>query len=94
MAKILLLDDERALLRILARTLERAGHSVVMAATGREALAAAENQDFEILVTDLKLAHESGLLVAQQLRALQPEIGVLVLTAYASVPSAVEAMRL
>ena len=94
MSDILLVDDELALLKILARTLERAGYGVSCASSVEAALAQAAAKSFDIVVTDLKLTHDDdGLKVAQGVRALQSNIGVLIVTAYASVPSAVEAMR-
>ncbi len=94
MTDILLVDDELALLKILARTLERAGYAVSCASSVEAALGQAAAKSFDMVVTDLKLAHEDdGLKVAQGVRALQSNIGVLIVTAYASVPSAVEAMR-
>ncbi len=94
MTDILLVDDEQALLKILARTLERAGYAVACASSVDSALAQAAAQGFDMVITDLKLAHDDdGLKVAQGVRALQSNIGVLIVTAYASVPSAVEAMR-
>jgi len=92
---ILLVDDEKPLLKILARTLERAGYAVVCAGSVEEALSHAAARSFDMVVTDLKLAREDdGLKVAEGVRALQSNIGVLIVTAYASVPSAVEAMRM
>ena len=94
MTDILLVDDEQALLKILARTLERAGYAVARAGSVETALAQAAAQSFDMVITDLKLVHDDdGLKVAQGVRALQSNIGVLIVTAYASVPSAVEAMR-
>ncbi len=94
MTDILLVDDELALLKILARTLERAGYAVSCASSVETALGQAAAKSFDIVVTDLKLNHDDdGLKVAQGVRALQSNIGVLIVTAYASVPSAVEAMR-
>ena len=94
MTDILLVDDELALLKILARTLERAGYGVSCASSVEAALGLVAAKSFDILVTDLKLARDDdGLKVAQGVRALQSNIGVLIVTAYASVPSAVEAMR-
>ncbi|HUW98238.1 MAG TPA: sigma-54 dependent transcriptional regulator [Acidiferrobacter sp.] len=94
MTDILLVDDEKPLLKILARTLERAGYAVVCASSVDEALSHARARSFDMVVTDLKLTQQDdGLKVAEGVRALQSNIGVLIVTAYASVPSAVEAMR-
>jgi len=94
MTDILLVDDEKPLLKILARTLERAGYAITCADSTESALREAAAKSFDMVVTDLKLARDDdGLKVAQGVRALQSNIGVLIVTAYASVPSAVEAMR-
>ncbi|MDA8390930.1 MAG: sigma-54 dependent transcriptional regulator [Gammaproteobacteria bacterium] len=95
MTDILLVDDEQPLLRILSRTLERAGYGVVSADSVEAALAHAAHRSFDIVITDLKIQEaDDGLKVAQGVRALQSNIGVLIITAYATVPSAVEAMRM
>ncbi len=95
MTNILLVDDERSLLTILARTLEHAGYAVTTADSVKAALEQAAQRSFDIVITDLKLSEaDDGLKVAQGTRALQGNIGVLIVTAYASVPSAVEAMRM
>ena len=95
MTDILLVDDEQPLLKILSRTLERAGYGVVGVGSVEAALAQAGARSFDIVITDLKLRHtDDGLKVAQGVRALQSNIGVLIVTAYATVPSAVEAMRM
>ncbi|MHB1567237.1 MAG: sigma-54-dependent transcriptional regulator [Acidiferrobacter sp.] len=95
MTDILLVDDEQPLLKILSRTLERAGYGVVGAGSVEAALGQAAGRSFDIVITDLKLQQpDDGLKVAQGVRALQSNIGVLIVTAYATVPSAVEAMRM
>ncbi len=95
MTDILLVDDERPLLKILSRTLQRAGYVVATADSAEAALSQAAQRSFDMVITDLRMSDtDGGLRVAQGVRELQKNIGVLIITAYASVPSAVEAMRI
>jgi two-component system response regulator RegA len=90
---VLLVDDDEVFRRVLARSLERRGLGVLAAANGAEAcaLVTAEQPDFCVL--DLKLAQESGLQLLPRLLALHPAMRVVVLTGYASIATAVEAVK-
>jgi NtrC-family two-component system response regulator AlgB len=90
---LLLVDDEGSLRRTLRITLESLGHSVAEAGDGQAALQLLRQQRFDLAFLDLRLGREQGLDLLPQLRHERPEMGVVVVTAYASVDSAVEAMR-
>ena len=90
---ILVVEDEATLRTNVARYLSRAGHTVATAACGRAALAELERRSFDIVITDLRLGDIEGLAVLDHVRASSPESVVLIMTAYASVDSAVEALR-
>ena len=79
---------------MLQRALVGEGYEVVAAADGEAAMARLRDESFDLVLTDLKLPAASGLEVLAASRAADPELPVIVLTAYGTVRSAVEAMRL
>jgi two-component system response regulator FlrC len=94
MARILVADDEAGLREFIADVLEGAGHVVAMAADGEAAAGLVARESYDLLVTDLRMPRMDGLSLLRRVRAEQPEIEVIVLTAYGSVDTAVEAMKL
>jgi two-component system, NtrC family, response regulator AtoC len=92
--RILVIEDERAQREPLARYLTRSGFSVVEARSGEEGVEALGERDFSVLLTDLRLPGIDGLEVIRRARLLDPQLGIILITAYASVESAVEALRL
>jgi len=92
--RILVVEDERAQRDALALYLGRLGHPVTAVASGEEALALLSKGGHAILITDLRLPGLSGLDVVRRAHEVDDELGVLLMTAYASVESAVEALRL
>ena len=94
MARILVADDERGVRGFIAEALEDDGHAVVQAADGAEAAGRLARESFDLLFTDLKMPRLDGMALLRQVRAEQPELEVIVLTAYGTVDSAVEAMKL
>ncbi len=91
---VLLVDDDERLLRAAGRVLTGAGYPVVTAGSGREALAALQQQPVAVAVCDLRLPDLDGIALLQQARRLRPELEVVMITGHASVEKAVEAMRL
>jgi len=94
MARILVADDEPGIREFIADALGPEGHTVVQAANGEEAVTRLAEQAFDLVLTDLRMPRLDGLGLLRRVRAEQPETEVIVLTAHASVASAVEAMRL
>ncbi len=92
--RILLVEDRESLRRMLERALAGDGYAVVTAADGAGGVELASGGGFDLVLTDLKLPSASGLEVLAAGRAAHPETPVVVLTAYGTVRSAVEAMRL
>ena len=70
MARILAVDDSPSMLRMVTLTLASGGHSVAQAADGREALAAARVEAFDIVVTDVNMPNMDGIELVQELRGL------------------------
>ncbi|HEY0782634.1 MAG TPA: sigma-54 dependent transcriptional regulator, partial [Thermoanaerobaculia bacterium] len=90
---ILIVDDEPNLRRTLALHLEGRGHRPRPAATYEEAVSEVAQRAFDVALVDLRLGLKSGLDLVSRWKAEQPEMKILVITAYASVESAVEAMK-
>lgn len=90
---ILVVDDEISLRRTIRTALESTGHAVSEAGSQAQALQQIGNVRPDLVLLDLRLGRESGLDVLAALLAAAPGLGVVVITAYASVDTAVEAMR-
>lgn len=91
--RVLVVDDERNLRNALALCLEGMGCTVAQASCAEGATAAALGQPLDLVFLDLRLAHESGLDVLPRLLAEQPGLAVVVVTGYATVETAVEALK-
>ncbi|MEW6366866.1 MAG: sigma-54 dependent transcriptional regulator [Acidobacteriota bacterium] len=94
MARILIADDEPSFRALLRDILEKSGHSVVEAPDGIEALAAAQEQPFQLILTDQRMPRMGGIELLRKLRERGAAPAVVVLTAYGTIPEAVEAVRL
>ena len=90
---ILVVEDDAALRDALLITLETAGHRATGAADGRAALECVESRDFNMVITDLRMAPMDGLALLAAIRALRPSLPVLLMTAFGDVDKAVAAMR-
>jgi DNA-binding NtrC family response regulator len=91
--KILIVDDERDICRALEFLLSREGYRIVTADSGQEALRKIEAEDFDLVITDMKMEGMDGLQVLENSLAMRPNLIVVIMTAFASVESAVEAMK-
>jgi two-component system NtrC family response regulator len=92
-SKILLVDDDDSLRRVMQLQLEEAGYDVITASGASEALAMAEEQTPALVITDLKMPGTSGMDVLKRLRCEHPETTVVMITAFGTVQTAVEAMK-
>jgi DNA-binding NtrC family response regulator len=93
-ARILVVDDDPTLLKMLEQTLARAGYQVTTSPDAESALGRLDEVEPEIVVTDLKLPAMDGIELLRQVRARRPGCEVLVMTGFATLERAVEAMRL
>jgi two-component system, response regulator RegA len=93
-ASILLVDDDAAFSTVLARALERRGFEVWVAGTAQAALALAHPRAPQNAIVDLRIGADSGLPLVAQLRATSEHMRILVLTGFASISTAVEAIKL
>ena len=91
---VLLVDDDELYLRTLQRSLARRGIHTDIAMDRTQALALAQSQLPAFVLLDLKLGNDSGLELIQPLRALRPDMRILLVTGYASIATAVEAIKL
>jgi two-component system response regulator AtoC len=94
MARILIADDHDALRRGLARGLAEAGHEVEEASNGNAAIEKLHEGYFDVVLSDLKMGGSDGLDVLRTTRALYPTTAVILMTAFGSVNTAVEAMKI
>jgi DNA-binding NtrC family response regulator len=92
--KILVVDDEPEFRHILAKVLAEMGHEVSTASSGRQALAKIRENPPDILFLDIKMPQMSGLECLRRLSKLRRKLVVVVMTGYADIESAREAMRL
>ncbi len=90
---ILVVDDERAIQDTLAWCLRSDGHEVRTAGSGEEALAIMADQGFDLIISDIIMPGLSGVDLLRKARALQPRTPVVLITAFATVETAVEALR-
>lgn len=90
---ILVVDDDASLRRIMKLQLEEAGYEVTLAANGDEALGVMERRNPKLVVTDLRMSGTSGLELLRHIRREHSEITVIMITAFGSVETAVEAMK-
>ena len=90
---ILVVDDERSNRASLGRILARAGYDVVEAASGAEALDRLRSRSTAVLLTDLKMPGMDGVELLRAARLVSPDIEVVLMTAYGTVETAVEAMK-
>ena len=93
MARILVVDDDRNIRRMLAATLEGAGHRVTEADSAERALELIAPRDTDVVLSDIRMAGMDGFGLLKTLKQKGPAVQVIMMTAYGSIPDAVEAMR-
>jgi len=93
-ARILVVDDERSMRELLAIVLRREGYEVLLAESGRAAIDLLERQPVDLLISDIKMPDVSGVEVLRAAKKIDQDILGIMITAFASTETAVEAMRL
>lgn len=91
--RLLIVEDEKVALKNLEHVMEKEGYEVVGTSSGPNALKILQEQEFDVILTDLKMEKVDGLEVLERCKALHPDTEVIMITAYASIPSAVETMK-
>jgi len=92
-AKILIVDDEPIMRKSLAGWLERDGYTIATASSGEEALEKFKSAHYDILLVDIKMEGISGLEVLRHVKDSDPDAAVVMITAYGSIATAIEAMK-
>ena len=93
MQRILVVDDDEAFRTVMLRAFVRRGYEAIAAADAETALRLLQEQRPDACVLDLKIGHESGLHLLPELLRLQPALKIVVLTGYASIATAVDAVK-
>ncbi len=93
-ARILVVDDEEIVRESLSSWLQEDGYSVGTAADGKTAISRIKSESWAVLLVDLKMPGVDGLQVLEEARKLRPDASVIIMTAYATVDTAVQAMKL
>jgi DNA-binding NtrC family response regulator len=93
MKKILVVDDEKQIRIDLSEMLIEAGYDVSHVGSGTEALEKIKKEDYGVVLADIKMPGMSGMELLLEIKRLKPQIRVIMITAFASTKSAVEAMK-
>ncbi len=94
MANILIADDELGMRQFLTHLFQREGHTVRVAANGREAMALLQQESSDLILSDIRMPDMSGIELLRAVRELMPEVEVIMMTAFANVDTAREAFLL
>jgi signal transduction histidine kinase len=92
--RILIMDDDRGMCELVQECLSPLGCEVVLATSGNEALQLMDEEQIDVAVLDMMLPDMDGMEVLRRIRDERPEVAIIVLTAYASVENAIEALRM
>lgn len=93
-AYILVVDDEGAIRYSISKTLQRVGYQVHTAASGEEALEMMQRQEYDVVLTDIRMPGLSGVDLLARIKEQAPDAVVILLTGYASLETAIESLRL
>src|SRR5438132_13000618 len=93
-ARLLVVDDERSMRELLSIVLRREGYDVTLAENGRTAIDALERGRYDLLISDIKMPDMSGVDVLRAAKRIDQDILGIMITAFASADTAIEAMRL
>jgi two-component system, NtrC family, response regulator PilR len=94
MSNILIVDDEQSYRQLLTLVFESDGHTVRSATNGREALDVIQSEPADVIISDVKMPDMDGIEMLRAVRETQPDLGVVLMTAFASVETAREAFKL
>ena len=91
--RVLVVDDEIEYQRVFSYLLKKNGYMVMSCSSGREALELLECNEIDLVMTDLKMPEMDGVELVRQVKKRWEDIDIMVITAYGSIESAVEAMK-
>ncbi len=92
-ARIAVVDDESAICELCARSLQRYGYDVTSTTSSRQALEILRQQEFDLLLLDIRMPEINGLEVMRRVRQFAPDLAIVVMTGYASMEMAIEAVK-
>jgi DNA-binding NtrC family response regulator len=93
-SRILIVDDERDMLTLLKRIItEKTEHDVIVQHNPQKAVEIIEQEPFDLVITDLKMPKMDGIALLEEAKRIQPSAAVIMMTAYATIETAVEATR-
>ena len=90
---VLVVDDEQGILDVVSRFAQRAGYEAITCSNGRDAIAHLQARKADLVLVDLRMPEVGGLDVLRAIRDLDPRCHAVLMTGYASVETAVEALR-
>jgi two-component system, NtrC family, response regulator AtoC len=94
MERILIVDDDLTLCHFIMKALSQKGYQVITCHNGREALDAAHKQEIDLILLDNKLPDRNGLEILKEIKRDRPKVSVIIMTAFGTTGTAIEAMRL
>jgi two-component system response regulator PilR (NtrC family) len=94
MSNILIVDDEQSYRQLLSLVFEGDGHTIRTASNGREALSLLQDEPADVVISDVRMPDMDGIEMLSSVRETQPDLGVVLMTAFASVETAREAFKL
>ena len=92
--RVLVIDDDRFHAETVAEVLEKVGNQVTVATSGKTGADSIDRDEFDVVLTDLRMSGIDGLAIVRKAREEQPEAEVVVMTGFGDVKTAVEAMKL
>ncbi len=92
--RILVVNNEEDLQSVLTQVLSEDGHEVTQAATGEQALEVFREGDYHLVITDMQMPGMSGIELLKELKSINPDIQVIIMTSFASIDDAIKALRL
>ena len=93
MDKLLIIDDERSILELLSTVFTKEGYEVETSLSASKALDLIESQNFDLVISDIKLPEMSGMEILRKVKLKKPELPFVMITAYGSIKQAVEALK-
>jgi len=92
-ARVLIVDDDTEVLRLMTSAIERAGATVGTAASGEQGLEMAANSDYDLMITDVQMPGIDGIELMRRVKELIPDMETIVVTGHGDIPLAVKAMK-
>ncbi len=92
-AKIMVIDDEESMCRFMQIMLQKEGYDVTSTVSSKEALEEMKGKDYDLVIADLMMPEMNGLELLSRAKSIHPDINFIVMTAYASVDTAIEALK-